>query len=115
MKIVASAIINRIQLACYAEANWKHETTDDNVMVLHTLVVDPLKIGKGYGATFVKYYEQYAVNHNCSILRMDTQESNITARNIYAKLRCCKADIISVCDGFNGLSDIKLVLLEKKL
>lgn len=40
-------IINRIQLACYAEANWKHETTDDNVMVLHTLVVDPLKIGKG--------------------------------------------------------------------
>ena len=49
-KIVSSAIINHIQYEQYRHAAWKHVATDDEVMVLHTLVVDPNEKSKGYGS-----------------------------------------------------------------
>lgn len=112
-EIIASAIINQVQLPCYAYANWKYEDTSGGIMVLHTLVVNPRKSAKGYGTAFVHYYEQYAAMHNCSLLRMDTQEHNISARKLYAKLGYHEADILPIYNGFNGLSDIQLVFLEK--
>lgn len=45
---------------------------------------------------------------------MDTQDRNVKARKLYAKLGYQEVDLISVSDGFNGLKSIKLVLLEKE-
>ena len=42
------AIINQIQVPEYADAAWKHEAKEDEVMVLHTLVVDPFEKKKGH-------------------------------------------------------------------
>lgn len=42
------AIINQIQVPEYADAAWKHESKEDEVMVLHTLVVDPFEKKKGH-------------------------------------------------------------------
>ncbi len=58
--VVAAARINQIQVPEYANANWKWEAEDNQIMVLHTLVVDPLCAGHGYGSAFVKFYEEYA-------------------------------------------------------
>ena len=41
-------------------------------MVLHALAVDPLEKGKGCGRAFVAFYEDYAKQHGCTALRMDT-------------------------------------------
>ena len=86
-RIVAAARINQVQMSEYADANWKYQDIlPEQVMVLHTLVVDPGQSGKGYGSAFVKFYEDYAKEHNCPYLRMDTNAKNQAARKLYARL-----------------------------
>ena len=54
-EIVASAVINQIQVDAYKQAPWKHAAKDNEVMVLHCLTVDPCRNGKGYGKAFVAF------------------------------------------------------------
>lgn len=82
-------------------------------MVLHTLVIDPMLTGKGYGKSFVDFYETYAISQGCHYLRMDTQAKNKNARAMYKKLGYKEIDIVPCV--FNGIKDVQLVLLEKKV
>lgn len=111
--VVASAIINQIQVNEYKNANWKYDTKENEVMVLHCLVADPNKSGKGYGKEFVSFYENYAKKHNCLELRMDTNARNTKARALYKKLDYQEIDIVDCT--FNGIPNVKLVCLEKYL
>ena len=56
-KVVASAIINRTQVDVYADCKWSRECEDDEVMVLHTLTVEPACAGRGIGRKCVAFYE----------------------------------------------------------
>ena len=49
----------------------------------------------------------------CTMLRMDTQEMNVNARKLYQKLGYTEVDTVPC--SFNGIADIRLVLLEKKI
>ena len=111
--IVATAIINQIQVDVYEGANWSYEAADDEVLVLHTLAVDPAHHKKGIGADFVRYYEELAREMNCPVLRMDTNARNTIARKFYPTLGYREADIVPTV--FNGIPGVDLVLLEKKL
>lgn len=111
--ILASGIINQEQVDVYKKAKWKFEATDSEVMVLHTLVVDPDMSGKGYGKNFVKFYEEYARSKNCKYLRIDTNEKNKSARSLYKSLDYKEIDCIPCT--FNGLKGVNLILIEKKL
>lgn len=111
--ITAAAILNQNQVPAYAQAQWAYPAPPDQVMVLHTLVVDPLAQGQGYGRAFVAFYEDYARSHHCSYLRMDTNVKNTTARRMYAKLGFAEVGVVPCV--FNGLEDVELVCLEKKL
>ena len=112
-EIVGTAILNQTQVDSYAGANWRYDAPDSEVMVLHTLVVDPLCAGGGFGTAFVSFYEQYAKAHACRYLRMDTNVINKAARRFYAKLGFYESGVIGCV--FNGIPDVKLVCLEKKL
>lgn len=111
--IVAAGRINKEQLDEYANCRWLYRAPDNEVMVLHTLVVDPRIKGRGYGSEFVKFYEEYAISHNCHYLRIDTQEKNTAARKFYKKLGFREAGI-TLC-VFNEIPDVRLVCLEKKI
>lgn len=111
--IVAAAKINQEQDPAYALADWQHPAPEDRVMVLHTLVVDPARSGKGYGKQFVAFYEQHAREQGCPYLRMDTNERNTTARAMYHKLGYTEVGVVP-CQ-FNGIPGVNLVCLEKKL
>lgn len=113
-KIAASAIINKIQVPEYASAQWKYRNiSDEKVMVLHTLTVAPDYSGKGVGSAFVSFYEKYAEQSGCTHLRMDTNEKNTRARGMYARLGYREAGIVQCT--FNGIPNVGLVCLEKKL
>ncbi len=112
-RIVAAAKIDQTQVPEYADCDWEYEADDDQVMVLHTLVVDPEGPRRGYGKAFVRFYEEYALSCGCRCLRMDTNERNAVARKMYAKLGYKEPGIVSCV--FNGIPDVRLVCLEKKL
>ena len=111
--IVGTAIINQTQVDVYAGAPWHFDAPDSEVMVLHTLAVDPQAGVRGLGSAFEDFYERYALAHGCRYLRIDTNERNTRARGLYRKLGCREIGV-APCT-FNGLEDIRLVLLEKAL
>ena len=112
--VCATARINQEQVPEYANAGWRYAAAPDSeIMVLHTLVVDPETAGHGCGKAFVSFYEQYAAGHGCAYLRMDTNAINVHARRFYAKLGFWESGIVDCT--FNGIPGVKLVCLEKKL
>lgn len=112
-RIVAAARINQEQVPEYTLAPWQYAANANEVMVLHTLVVDPAQKARGIGSRFVAFYETYALEHGCSCLRMDTNARNVAARRLYQKLNYREAGIVPCC--FNGIEGVQLVCLEKKL
>lgn len=111
--VLAAAKINQEQMLAYREADWEYESADEEIMVLHTLVVSPKEAGKGIGSGFVGFYEKYALEHGCHYLRMDTNEINADARRLYKKLSYKEVGIIPC--NFNGIEGVHLVCLEKRI
>ncbi len=112
-QILAVAVINQVQMPAYADCRWEYEASDEEVMVLHTLVVDPRIKGRGYGTEFVRYYEAYAREHGCRVLRIDTQEKNTAARALYRRLGFREAGVVFCV--FNGIPEVRLMCLEKRV
>ena len=111
--ILGSGIINQVQVDVYEGAPWKHQVPDDRVCVLHTLVISPAARGKGYGRVFIRFYEDYALQHGCTELRIDTNERNLAARAMYSKYGYQEISIVPTT--FNGIAGVNLVLLEKQI
>ncbi|MBR4473480.1 MAG: GNAT family N-acetyltransferase [Oscillospiraceae bacterium] len=111
--ICGAALINQIQVDVYAGAPWKHDVPDDQVCVLHTLVISPKANGRGLGKQFVRFYEDYALKNGMPELRIDTNEKNMRARAMYRKLGYEEIGIVPTV--FNGIPNVNLVLLEKYL
>ena len=112
-EILAAAVINKTQVDVYADGNWRYASDDDKVCVLHTLVVEPAAFGRRIGTDFVAFYENYAKASGCMALRMDTNARNLPARSLYKKLGYIESGIVPCV--FNGIPDVMLVLLEKKV
>lgn len=111
--IIASAIINHSPLPEYFQGKWYQPENYDNILILHTLVVHPAHKGRGYGSEFLRFFEQTARLSGCTRLRLDTQEIDIPARNLYKKFGYTEADFLP-CE-FKGITGIDLVLIEKIL
>lgn len=111
--VAASAIINRTCPDAYGFVKWNTDAEPDELLVLHTLSVDPCAKGRGIGKAFVAFYEAAARDLHCKTLRMDTNRINTSARELYKKLGF--TEVGTVPCNFNGLSDVNLVMLEKLL
>ena len=107
----AAAKIDQEQPESYARARWTLQAELSAVLVLHTLVVDPTIARRGYGRAFVRFYEQEAARRGCTVLRIDTNETNAPARRLYASLGYREVGAVP-CE-FNGIPNVNLVCLEK--
>ncbi len=112
-KVIASARINHEQMPAYAEVFWSVDVDDNQVMVMHTLTVDPEMSGCGAGKQFLQFYEDYALEHGSHVLRIDTNERNLNARRMYAAAGYEEKGIIPCV--FNGIPNVGLVCMEKVL
>ena len=111
--VVGTAIINKNQVDCYEYGEWEYPAQDDEVMVIHTLVISTKDGRRGSGKEFIQFYEDYAKANGCQFLRLDTNARNQAARNFYAKLGYREIGIVPTI--FNGIPGVDLVLIEKKL
>ena len=91
----------------------KKEAKDDEIMVLHTLTVNPSNSHKGIGKKFVKFYENYAKDNNCTELRLDTNEINSVARAFYKKLGYNEIGIVPTV--FNGIPNVVALIISQFL
>ena len=69
-----------------------------------------------HGATYgsLAYdLDALARENGCTVLRMDANAKNAAARRLYQKLGYAEPDIVPCI--FNGIPNVQLVLLEKKL
>ena len=111
--ILGTGIINQIQVDVYSDGSWRYPADDDEIMVLHTLVISGRVKRKGLGGQFLKFYEDYAREHGCRYLRLDTNARNKAARAFYNKHGYEEIGIVPTV--FNGIPGVDLVLLEKGL
>lgn len=111
--VLAAARINQEQVPEYALCDWAQKAPAEQVMVIHTLVVDPDRAGEGIAGGFVRFFEEYAREKGCPYLRLDTNEKNLPARALYRKHGYRESGVVP-CD-FNGLPGIRLVCIEKSL
>ena len=112
-RVLATAIINQIQGDAYSKCSWRFPAADNEVMVLHTLAVDPEASHKGIGKQILKFYEEYALDKGCKVLRMDTGKQNTIARGFYEKSGFIESGLIH--GTVNGIDDTWLIMLEKKI
>ncbi len=112
-RIVGTGIINQIQVDVYADGDWQYPAADDEVMVLHTLIISKKTEEKGLGKQFLDYYEAFALENGCRYLRLDTNARNKAARAFYKKHGYTEIGIVPTV--FNGIPGVDLVLIEKKL
>lgn len=102
-EICGTGIINSIQVDDYRYGNWQHNVSDDQICVLHTLVISPACAGRIW-STFIEFYEKYALEHGCPELRIDTNAKNTTARSMYKKYGYVEVGIVPT--DFNGIVGI---------
>lgn len=112
-EIVAAMRINKDQVPEYKNCNWEYQADDDQVMVMHTLAVEPFVKKHGYGRKMIEFYEKYARENNCPYLRIDTNAQNSRARAMYKNYGYKEIGIIPCV--FNGIPGVNLVCIEKKL
>ena len=96
--IRGAAIINQIQVDVYALGHWQYPAPEDEVCVLHTLVISPEASGRGLGKAFVRFYEDYALAHGC-LLRVLSHLSH--ARLFVTPWTVARQDPLSM--GFSSL------------
>ncbi len=112
-RVVAAAKINQEQVDVYAQVAWEHPSQDQEVLVIHTLVVAPDEKGKGYGRQFIQFYEDMAMKMGCPSLRLDTNAKNLPARRFYEKQGYKEVGCVPCT--FCGIPNVQLVCLEKML
>lgn len=84
--IAGSIIVDKVQPPEYAGITWGQTLLDDEVMVVHLLMVCPSMAGKGVASSLVKYAMELAKNNSCKALRLDTGSQNTPAVSLYRKL-----------------------------
>ncbi len=108
-----ASLLNKEQLDEYAKIPWEFPAADDEVGVIHTLVIRPSRSGNGFAKRFVAWLEDEAREHGCKVMRLDTPMTNEPAKLMYPKLGYREAGV----EFFNFLGQIEedLVCFEKKL
>lgn len=84
--IVGSIIVDNVPPVEYTKIVWGQTFADDEVMIIHLLMVRPSMAGRGIATSLVRFALEVARNSSCKALRLDTGSQNIPAVSLYKKL-----------------------------
>ena len=80
--IQATMVLNDIEPEPYRGVEWKY---DGQAMVIHTLVVNPERTGRGLGRRLLNFTENEAVRRGCGCIRIDVYPDNGAAVKLYTR------------------------------
>ena len=78
--------LNGEQLPEYADIPWQYAAEDDEVGVIHTLVIHPAWSGKGKARELVAFCEEHCRKQGKRVIRLDTYVNNHPANTMYPRL-----------------------------
>ena len=111
--VCGAVILNGVQLPEYACVPWLFSAAEEQVMVIHTLVISPRFSGRGLARELVDFCEREARRQGKCVMRLDTYEGNAPANAMYPRLGYRFAG--SARFLFQGFLDEVLNCYEKKL
>lgn len=85
-RILGSIIVDDVQPAEYTKIAWSQLFHDNEVKVIHLLLVRPSMAGKGIASALVRHAIHLAHGDSCKAIRLDTGSQNIPAVSLYQKL-----------------------------
>lgn len=94
-KIAGSIILNHKQEEAYNEVVWGIEADDNQVIVIHTLVVHPEFMKQGISKKLMSFAKDYAMQKAMKSIRLDVAIQNIPAISLYEK---CEYNYIGTVD-----------------
>ena len=112
-KVVGAAILNQTQVPEYYGAPWEIPASDEEVMVLHTLTIDPKRAGQGLARQMIAFAEDSARKQGKTVMRFDTGTENEVSNHLYPAIGYHLADVVDTF--FMGYTHRPLNLYEKKL
>lgn len=83
--IAGSVILDHRQHPEYKKISWNFKGTDSEVMVFHTLVVDPEYRKCGIGEALVRFSMNFGRKAGAGAMRTDTHYQNLPARCLYTR------------------------------
>lgn len=83
--LLASVVLDHRQPPEYRTAHWSISPSYNQVLVIHTLCVDPEFSGSGIGSTLLDFIKQYAKDSGCVTVRLNTTAKNEPAKHFYEK------------------------------
>lgn len=83
--VLGSIIVDGRQPEEYKGIEWPCCAQEEQVKVIHLLMVRPCAAGKGIGSALVNYVVETAKKAGCKAVRLDTGEQNIPASTLYRK------------------------------
>lgn len=84
--VLGSIILDGHQPDEYRNIAWASQAADEEVTVIHLLMVKPCAAGKGVGSALVNFAAETAKQRYCTVIRLDTGEQNVPAVSLYKKL-----------------------------
>lgn len=84
--ILGSIILNDVQPEEYKKIDWPSHAADNQVKVIHLLMVRPSAAGKGIGSALINFVSGLAKQQSCTAIRLDTGAQNTPAAALYKKL-----------------------------
>ena len=78
--------LNGIQLPEYDAIPWTTPAERNQVAVIHTLCIHPVRAGRGLARRMVAFCEEEARRQGRTVMRLDTWEHNLPANRMYPSL-----------------------------
>lgn len=84
--IAGSVILNHEPENAYDKVKWMLEADYKDIIVIHTLVVNPQFMQRHIAWQLMKFAEEYGIKQNVRSIRLDVSVHNIPAIALYEKL-----------------------------
>ncbi|MBK1809112.1 GNAT family N-acetyltransferase [Clostridium sp. YIM B02505] len=84
-KIAGSIILNHLQEDAYRGVNWGIEAKDEEVIVIHTFVVNPKYMKNGVGQKLIDFSKDFCLKNGFKTIRLDVSIKNTPAIGLYEK------------------------------